>query len=289
MYTQDQAQALRVPRTRPFRVVAVTSGKGGMGKSNIVVNLAVSLQQGGRRVLVLDADLGLANVEVLMGLTPKLDLRHVLLEDAAVEDCIVTGPGGVDILSGSNGGAELTELGTAEKWRLLEALEPLANRYDTLLIDTGAGIGSNVQFFAGAAQEVIVVVGPEPTSLTDAYSTIKVLANRCGLRRVLVCVNKVTSLSAARDVFRQLATVAGRFLHTTVVELAGWIPQDTHVELAVMAQSPFVLAHPMAPASQAISALAESLLRRPADTGLTGGFQMFWRTLLGAEAKGANR
>lgn len=268
--------------SRSFRVIAVTSGKGGVGKTNIVTNLGISLARDGRRVLIMDADLGMANCDVLMGLTPKKDLRHVLHDGGAIQDCIVNGPEGVDLVSGGSGVAELTTLDSSHKWTLLEALEPLADHYDTLLIDTGAGIGSNVQFFAGAAQDVLVVVGPEPTSLTDAYSTIKVLANRCGLRRVLVCVNNVTTKAAARDVFRQIYTVTSRFL-TVVVEFAGWVPHDTHVEQAVMTQAPFAITHPMAPASQRVAALAEAILRRDSSSGSSGGFQMFWRDLLAAE------
>jgi len=280
----DQAQGLRSGGLkRSFRVIAVTSGKGGVGKTNLVSNLAIAMANDGRRVLVVDADLGLANVDVIMGLTPKYDLRHLLHDDGTIEECIVTGPEGVDVISGGSGVAELTELETAQKWRLLEALEPLSDRYDTLLIDTGAGIGSNVQFFAGAAHEVIVVVGPEPTSLTDAYSTIKVLQARCGLRRVLVVANGTTNQAAARDVFRQLHTVTSRFLKV-VVEFAGWVPHDVHVEQAVMRQTPFLTLHPMAPASARVKALADALLRRQPDTG-TSGFQMFWRSLLAAEER----
>ncbi len=278
-----QAQSLQGDYSRSFRVIAVTSGKGGVGKSNIISNLAITFARDGRKVLLLDADLGMANCDVLMGLTPKKDLSHLLFEDGDVQDCLVDGPDGVKVLSGGSGVAELTSLEANHKWRLLQALEPLAEEYDTLLIDTGAGIGGNVQFFAGAAQEVVVVVGPEPTSLTDAYSTIKVLANRCGLHRVLVVVNNTTTQAAARDVFRQIYTVTSRFL-SVVVEFAGWVPHDTAVEQAVMNQTPFVISSPMAPASQRISALAEAILRRsPAAGGSSGGFQMFWRDLLAAE------
>lgn len=278
-----QARALE-PQTYPrsFRVIAVTSGKGGVGKTNLVTNLGITLARDGRKVLIVDADLGMANCDVIMGLTPKKDMRHLLFEGASVEECIAHGPEGVDLIAGGSGVAELTALETQSKWRLLSALEPLGARYDTLLIDTGAGIGNNVQFFAGSAQEVVVVVGQEPTSLTDAYSTIKVLANRCGLRRVLVCVNRTTNLAAAREVFRQLYTVTSRFL-SVVVEFAGWIPHDNHVEQAVMSQVPFVVSHPMAPASQRVKALADSLLRRQPEPGACGGFQMFWRDLLSVD------
>jgi flagellar biosynthesis protein FlhG len=281
-YVSEATQEVRNSCPRNFRVIAVTSGKGGVGKTNIVTNLGMALARDGRKVLILDADLGLANVEVMMGITPSKDLRHILHEDGKIEDVITKGLGGVDLLSGNNGSSELTLLDANQKWKLLEALEPLANDYDTLLIDTGAGIGSNVRFFAGAAQEVVVVVGPEPTSLTDAYSIIKVLAKQCGMRRVLVCVNRTTSLEASREVFAQLYKVSERFL-SIIVEFVGWVPQDMHVQKAVMAQSPFIETYPMSPASQAINKLGENLLRRQPQEGASSGFQMFWRDLLSAE------
>ena len=264
---------------RPFRVIAVTSGKGGVGKTNVVVNLAIQLSRAGRRVLIVDADLGLANCDLLMGLAPKYDMRHLVYEGVPFERCVVEGPDGVHLLSGGSGVAELTHLEPEERSRLLEAVEGEAHRYDTLLIDTGAGIGSNVRFFAGAAHEVLLVLGPEPTALADAYSTVKVLAARSGVQRVLVCVNRVTNQAAAREAFSRLFTLTSRFLNV-VVELAGWIPADPHVEQSVAAQVPFVVAHPMAPASQRIHALAEGLLRRRPDTTGSGGFQVFWRSLL---------
>jgi flagellar biosynthesis protein FlhG len=280
--TEQESQEKGGGYSRSFRVIAVTSGKGGVGKTNIVANLGITLAQDGRKVLILDADIGLANVEVVMGITPKLDLRHVLMDGGNIEDCIVEAPGDVDLLSGSNGAIEMAELDSNQKWRLLEALEPLSARYDTLLIDTSAGIGSNVQFFAGAAQEVIVVVGPEPPSLTDAYSVIKALANRTGMSRVLVCVNQTTSIGGAREVFGRLFKVTSQFLNV-VVEFVGWIPHDISVEQAVMKQSPFVLAFPMSPAAQGIKTLAESLLRRQPQAGSSSGFHMFWQKLLQAE------
>ncbi len=282
----DQAQRLRSRgSSRSFRVIAITSGKGGVGKTNIAVNLALSLGRDGRRVLLLDADLGLANADVLLGVQAKADLRHVLLEGRDLRDCLTPVGSGVDLLAGGSGIAELADLDSEHKWRLLEAIEPLGDRYDTLLIDTGAGIGSNVRFFAGAAQDVLVVVGPEPTSLTDAYSTIKVLSHKCGVRRVLVCVNRVTSLSAAREVFRQLTAVTSRFL-PVVVELCGWVPNDPLVEQAVMKQVPFTTENPMGPASQAVRLLGESVLRRAPEGVTSTGFQIFWQTLLAADAGG---
>ena len=140
--------------TPNFRVIAVTSGKGGVGKTNIVANLGIAFAQGGRKVLILDADLGLANVELIMGATPEHDLRAVLNDEMPIKSVISKGPDGVDLLSGSNGASEIAEISANQKWSLLQSLEPLSDTYDTLLIDTGAGIGSNVQFFAGAAQEV---------------------------------------------------------------------------------------------------------------------------------------
>jgi flagellar biosynthesis protein FlhG len=263
----------------PFRAMAVTSGKGGVGKTNIIVNLAIVLARAGRRVLLIDADLGLANCDLIMGLAPERDIRHLLYENAPFERCVVEGPEGVHLLAGGSGVAELTHLQPAERSRLLEAIESQACNYDTLLIDTGAGIGSNVRFFAGAAHEVIVVLGPEPTALADAYSTVKVLSARSAVKRVLVVVNRVTTLAAAREAFGRLFNLTSRFL-SVVVEFAGWVPADPHVEQAVAAQIPFVVAHPMAPASQRLNLLADAIQRRRPDTTGTGGFQLFWRSLL---------
>ncbi len=277
--TQNPADTRGQAPTRAVRVVAVTSGKGGVGKSNLVVNLAVQFAASGRRVLVLDADLGLANCDLLMGVAAKRDLRHVLHHGATLDECITEGPGGVHLLSGGNGVVELTELGSAERVRLLDVLEPTAARYDTLLVDTGAGIGGNVRFFAGAAHEVMLVITPEPTSLADAYSTVKVLSGVCGVRRVLVCVNRAPDLTGAREAFSRIHTLVSRFL-PVVLEFGGWIPSDTAVEDAVRSQVPFCMLHPMSPAAQRTRALAEAIVRRRPDAPGSGGLQLFWRNLI---------
>ncbi|MBT9555138.1 MAG: MinD/ParA family protein [Myxococcales bacterium] len=264
---------------RAFRVIAVTSGKGGVGKTNVVVNLAIQLAREGRRVLVFDADLGLSNCDIMMGVVARKDLRHLIYEGATFDECVVEGPEGVHLLSGGSGVAELAQLGDAERLRLLAAIEGASPRYDTILIDTGAGIGSNVLFFAGAAHEVVIVLAPEPTALADAYSTIKVLAKRSGIQRVLVCVNRVSSVTAAREAFGRLHALTSRFLNV-VVELGGWIPVDVHVEAAVAAQVPVSVLHPMSPSAQRFKLLGDAISRRRPELASSGGFHMFWRSVL---------
>ena len=267
---------------RAFRVIAVTSGKGGVGKTNVVVNLAIQLAREGRRVLIFDADLGLSNCDIMMGVVARKDLRHLIYEGASFDECVVTGPEGVHLLSGGSGVAELAQLGDAERLRLLGAIEGASGRYDTILIDTGAGIGSNVIFFAGAAHEVVIVLSPEPTALADAYATIKVLARHSGVQRGLVCGNRVSSLTMAREAFARLHSLTSHFLDV-VVELAGWIPTDVHVEAAVAAQVPVSVLHPMSPSAQRFKLLGDAISRRRPEFASSGGFHMFWRSVLAGQ------
>ena len=175
------------------QVITVTSGKGGVGKTNVVANTAIALAQTGKRVLVLDADLGLGNIDILLGLTPKYTLEHVLAKACRLEDIALTGPNGIVVLPASTGISQLTTLTETQQVILQEELERLASTMDVLLIDTGAGISSTVTYFAAAAQSIVIVVSPEPTSLTDAYALMKVLLRQYRERRFHVLVNMVKS------------------------------------------------------------------------------------------------
>jgi flagellar biosynthesis protein FlhG len=267
-------------RSLPLRVIAVASGKGGVGKSNMSANLAVALGRAGTRVWLLDADLGLANVDVLFGLTPTLSLRDVLHDHRALADVVLEGPAGVRIIPAASGVEELTALGHGDRLRLLHELDEIAADVDVLLVDTAAGISSNVLFFAAAVADVLIVITPEPTSLTDAYALMKVLAARHGRREFLVAVNMVTGPADAEAAFARLARVAERFLRVRV-EYQGYVPYDDAVPRAVRTQHPVVLAAPQSPASLAFVQLARRLLARPAPVP-TGGLQFFFRQLLGA-------
>ena len=267
--------------TRPssLRVVAVASGKGGVGKTNVSANLAIAFGRQGKRVWLLDADLGLANVDVLFGLSPRLSLFDVLRADHSLADVMLEGPAGVRIIPAASGVEELTALGAGDRLRLLGMMETLEPQPDVLLVDTAAGISPNVLFFAAAAADVLIVVTPEPTALTDAYALMKVLAARHRRQEFLVVVNMAAGSADAHSAFVRLARVAERFLHVRV-EYQGWIPYDDAVASAVRAQLPVVLASPHAAASVAFAQLAQRLGGRP-PAAPTGGVQFFFQQLIG--------
>lgn len=265
--------------TRSLRVIAITSGKGGVGKTHLTVNLAVAWAQAGRRVLVIDGDVGLANVDVLLDETPEYTLRHLLRGEQPLERVLVESAYGVTLLPGSSGFADMADLTQAQRLQLLDAVEGLEGRFDTVLVDTPAGIGGNALFFAGAAEEVLVVVTPEPTSQVDAYGAIKALVRRCGVRRVGLVVNQATSKDDVRDTFERLSSISGRFLPVTL-DLAGSVPADAHVREAAMVQRPVVTQYPAAPASVAVRELSDRLLMRPAPGDAAGRLQFFWRRLV---------
>ncbi|MEE2779290.1 MAG: MinD/ParA family protein [Myxococcota bacterium] len=267
---------------RAMRVIAVTSGKGGVGKTNLSVNLAITFAQKGRKVLIVDGDVGLANVDILLDETPAHTLGDLLKtgDDAVgVEDVLVHSPYGVSVLPGTSGLADMSELSPEDRLRLMEMLEPLGESYDTVIVDTAAGIGSNARFFAGAAQEVLVVATPEPTSLADAYAMIKVLNTRCKMDRVGLILNQVANEAEAREVYQRLYQLTNRFL-PVVLTLGGYVPNDPHVREAVMQQQPVAIAYPSCPGTQAIQRLADNLLMRPPSAELSGRLQFFWRRLM---------
>ena len=264
------------------RVFAFTGGKGGVGKTSIAVNTGVALASAGFRVVLLDADLGLANVDVMLGLTPRYNLGHVVRGDLELDDILVEGPGGLGVLPGSSGSQELTELSEAERWRLLGALEGLEERFDVAIVDTPAGISDNVLYFASGVQDVIVVVTSEPTSLTDAYATIKVMSRKAGVRRFELLVNQVESEDEAREIHRRLTVVTDRFLDVEL-RYAGAVPPDHNLVRGIMEQVPVVLGMSQSPAARAITRFALSRVSAPPANSLPGGFGIFWRRILREE------
>ncbi|MFO0596320.1 MAG: MinD/ParA family protein [Myxococcaceae bacterium] len=270
---------------RPLRVIGVTSGKGGVGKTNVAVNLAVIAARQGQRVLIIDGDLGLANVEILYGIRPRHHLGHLLDGDVGVQDVLAQGPSGVRVLPAGNGLQRLTRLDDGQRLKLVSALEELEDEFDVVFLDAGAGIGDNVLFFIGAAQEALLVVSPEPTSLTDAYATIKVLCQDAGVRHFDVVVNQSAHEAMGRDIFDKLATVAGRFLDVKVRWL-GWVPRDENVHRAVMAQKPLVELFPSSPATRALAQVADTLLHEPPPTQVSGGIKFLWNRII-REARAA--
>jgi flagellar biosynthesis protein FlhG len=264
---------------KPIRTIAITSGKGGVGKTNLAANLAIALQQSGERVLVFDADLGLSNVDVLLGLVTRYNIQHVLSGHKRLRDIIVEGPHGIKILPASSGVQEMTHLDEFQRLKVLEEFESYQGEIDTLIIDTGAGISSNVAFFCVAAQTIIVVLSPEPTALTDGYALIKVLFTKYQEKEFKVLINSAGSAAEALQVFKRLALAAERFLQVSL-DYLGFIPKDEAVQKAVRMQKSFLDIYPESIASKNIVQIAEKI-RGDAIHSLKGSLQLFLGNLIG--------
>ncbi|WP_290924799.1 MinD/ParA family protein [Halodesulfovibrio sp.] len=261
-------------------VLSVTSGKGGVGKTNLSVNLAYSLAQKGKRVVLLDADLGLANVDVLLGLTPEQNLFHLFSEGVALSDILYSTPYGFDILPASSGIGEMLTLSTGQKLDLLESMDSLEDKVDFLIVDTGAGINDNVLYFNLAVQERIVVLTAEPTSLTDAYSLIKVMKLNHGVEHFKVVVNMAASEKAAKEMFVRLYSACDHFLSGVSLDYAGCLPRDPAVRKAIVAQRPVCQQNPVAPVCQSIGKLADKIQNWEISANLDGNIKFFWKKLL---------
>jgi len=222
-------------RENSTRVIAITSGKGGVGKTNIVANLGFALSRLGKKVLILDADLGLGNLDVLLGLTPKFNLSHVISGEKGLDEIMMDGPGGMKILPAASGIQELTRLTEDQRMQILEGLDGAIDSIDILLIDTAAGISPNVMYFNTTAQDILVVVTPDPTSITDAYALMKVLSLKYAEKSFKLMVNQAASIDEAREVFEQLKLVADRFLDISI-EYIGHAFFDKNVTKSVRRQ-----------------------------------------------------
>ena len=281
----DQADSLRQLAAQgrmgrsPLKVFALTSGKGGVGKTNIAANLAVLAAKSGKRVLVIDADLGLANIEIIFGLKPRYHLGDILEQRRTLDEVLVKGPHGISLLPAGSGVQSLTHLTDQQKMQFVAALDPLEDLFDVVFIDSGAGIGENVLFFVGAAQEAILVVSPEPTSLVDAYATVKVLSQQAGVRNFSVVVNPVVDEIPARGIFQKLTAVSNRFL-TAQIRHLGYIPRDENFHRAIMAQRAIVDMFPSSPASRALVSISERLLAEGTQPKLESGLKVMWQRLL---------
>jgi len=259
------------------RILAVASGKGGVGKTNVVANLAAGLTDLGKRVIVLDADLGLANIDVLLGITPKYHLGHVLYGDKKLTDIMVAGPGGFRIIPASSGLQRLAELTLEQRDYLVKSFADLDGDADYLLIDTAAGISTNVLHFLRAAPEVVVVSSPEPTAIVDAYAVIKIVLAEEPAKTIRVLINSVISEEESRDVFRQINSVVKRFLSREVIYL-GYVERDPHVVKAVRSQVLVTHSYPTAPASRCFRQIAQAVDLQSEATG--EGAPFVWDELL---------
>jgi flagellar biosynthesis protein FlhG len=277
---EDQATGLRrMVNPTPVRVIAVTGGKGGVGKTNISVNLGVAWAELGRRVMLLDADLGLANIDVILGLHAEHNLSHVMSGERTLEEIMVTGPKGLKVIPGASGMQHMAELSPAEHAGLIHAFSEVANDVDILLIDTAAGISDLVVSFSRAAQEQIVVVCDEPASITDAYAIIKLLNREHGVSRFRILANMVKTVQEGRDLYNKMCRVTDQYLDVMLTYM-GSVPYDEQLRKAVKSQKPVVDAYPRSRVSQAFKNLARKADNWPVPTGVSGDLQFFVERLI---------
>lgn len=275
----DQAEQLRriikgrAPQKRPLaRVITVTSGKGGVGKSNTAINLAIQLRRIGQKVIILDADFGLANIEIMFGAVPKHNLCDLIYQGKSIKDIITWGPMEVGFISGGSGITGLSNLNRDELSYIIENLSELDEMADTIIVDTGAGIADAVLEFLVASGEILLVTTPEPTSITDSYSLLKALSRHpryhTETTQIMVLANKVTGEAQAQALYAKLETVVERYLKVPISYL-GMIPQDPQLAKAVMQQTPVSLEMPRARSAIAYELIVAKLTNRELNKNLT--------------------
>ena len=284
----DQAERLREliknsnnvndMKKNPSRVIAIASGKGGVGKTNLAVNLGIALMKLGTRVLLVDADLGLANIDVMLGLVPKFNLGQVITGQKSIDDVITNGPLGLRIVASGSADYKMANLSDRSLEFCLQQLNELEKNTDIMLIDTGAGISRNVLKFVLAAGEVIIVTTPEPTAITDAYGIIKVIASADKNTPIWVVVNMIRDENEGNQVMERLSTVSRRFLGIELTSI-GFIPMDPMVSKAVKEQQPFIIGRPRTAASEHVLAIARNLVGQSTNPNNSRNF--FQRLLKG--------
>ena len=287
---QDQAETLRTmnpdldPDQSPeddqvTRVLSITSGKGGVGKTAVVANISVSLAKQGKKVLILDADLGLANIDVVFGLTPPYNLNHFFSGEHDLQSVMVEGPHGIKILPAGSGLQNFIRLEPSHKLRLLEGLDSIQEPFDYVLIDTEAGISENVTYFNTAAQEILIVTTPEPTAITDAYALMKLLSTQFHEKHFNLVVNMVESDNDALDVYRKLTMVSNRYLDISI-DFLGSIPSDKQMNDCIRKQKVIADLYPTSKVGSSFGTLAERITLEPSSNEPKGNIQFFWKKLL---------
>lgn len=280
----NQASGLKMmQKNKKVKVIAVTGGKGGVGKTNVTLNMAVAMAAQGKRVMVLDADLGLANVDVMLGLRVTKNLSHVLSGECSLEEILVEGPNGILIAPATSGTQSMVDLSPAEHAGLIRAFSELQTPIDILLVDTAAGISEMVLSFSSAAQDIMVVVCDEPTSITDAYALIKILSNQHGCYKFKIVANMVHSLREGQELYTKLTRVTDRFLDATL-ELVACIPYDNNVRQAVRKQKVIVDGFPKSPAALAFRSLASKAASWPVPEQARGHLEFFIESLLNTQS-----
>jgi flagellar biosynthesis protein FlhG len=291
MVAVDQAATLRrlaaerkkdgteVKRTR---TIAITSGKGGVGKTSVAVSLSIALAQGGKtKVTLLDADLGLANINVIMGIIPQFNLYHVIKGKKKLSEVVMEVPEGIKIIAGASGFHQLANLDIKQRKEFIEEFHALEGD-DYMIIDTGAGVSQNVLSFVIAADEVIVITTPEPTAITDAYGIIKSIASQTNEKTIRLVVNRVTSVSEGKRVAQRIISIASQFLNIKIESL-GFIFDDITVSKSVRNQKPFIVGFPKSKAAVCVSMIADKIANRESDLSKGGGLSSFLKNLFKGE------
>ncbi|HOF04116.1 MAG TPA: MinD/ParA family protein [Syntrophales bacterium] len=278
--TNDRSQMemkRRDKRHRSIRVIAITSGKGGVGKTNIAVNLAYALAVMNRKVMVMDADMGLANIDLVLGLTPKYNLYHVLKGEKSLKDIIVKGPQGITVLPAASGIEEMADLSKGYKLTLLDELNALEERPDFMLVDTAAGIAGNVTYFNLAAKEIVVVTSPEPTSMTDAYALMKILFQGYARKRFRLIINMVKNQAEAMEVFHRLRHAMDHFL-SLQIELLGYVVYDEKFKEVIKRQKALMELYPHSPAAKCLYNIAAKVCNETPEAVEEGSLVFFGNT-----------
>ena len=286
----DQAKTLRElngpPSSQPgvagdhvTCVYSVSSGKGGVGKTAVVANTAYALAKLGKNVLILDADLGLANIDVVFGISPLYNLNNFFSGEQELQQIMVDGPLGIKILPAGSGIQNFTNLDSRQKLRLLDGLDAIQNHFDFVLIDTEAGISENVTYFNTAAQEIVVITTPEPTAITDAYALMKLLSTQYHEKNFNLVVNQIINEDDALDVYRKLTMVANRYLDISI-DYLGSIPDDRQMVESIRKQKVISELFPQSKITQAFRQLAGRICSEPTQAVPKGNLQFFWKKLL---------
>ena len=260
------------------KTIAITSGKGGVGKTSLSVSLSIALAQTGATVTLLDADLGLANINVILGIIPKYNLYHVIKGKKSLRDIVIEVPEGIKIIAGASGFHQLANLETKQRSDFIRAIAEL-DADDYMIIDTGAGVSQNVLSFVMASDEVIVVTTPEPTAITDAYGIIKSIASQSSEKVIKLIVNRVQSVSEGKRVAQRVINIAGQFLNIKVENL-GFVFDDIYVPKSVRNQKPFIVSYPKSKASGCVSIIADRITNKEGASGKGTGLTSFFRNLV---------
>jgi flagellar biosynthesis protein FlhG len=275
----EEKEAIKTKNHKTVRVISVTSGKGGVGKTLCVANLSVIMAKQGYRVLVIDADLGLANIDLHFGLNPKFNLNHFFANEKNLQEILVEAREGIKILPAGSGIQKYTHLDSGQKIHFMEELDLLHDQFDVVLIDTEAGISENVTYFNSAAQVIVVVTTPEPTALSDAYALMKLLSTRFKEKRFKLIVNSVASENEALDVYHKLTLVSSRFIDISI-DFLGGIPLDKRFTDSIRQQKTLVELFPKAKSSLAFAEILENIELKSELQAPKGSMQFFWKNLL---------